>query len=147
MIVHVPELPIHCPECQTEFEPIPNELVTGKYCYKCHIDFILTDSQTQKFDAGKSPMGLLSTAALTKIAEVLSFGAQKYSAHQWRSGIEWQRLLDAALRHLLAFNDGQDVDEETGLSHLAHLGCCVMFLLEFEETHPELDNRYKPEHY
>ena len=99
--------------------------------------------QTQKFDAGKPPMGLLSTAALTKIAEVMAFGAQKYSAHQWRSGIEWQRLLDAALRHLLAFNDGQDVDEETGLSHLAHLGCCIMFLLEFEKTHPELDNRYK----
>ena len=97
----------------------------------------------QKYDAGKPPMGLLSTKALVKIAEVLAFGAQKYSSHQWRSGIEWQRLLDAALRHLLAFNDGQDIDEETGLSHLAHLGCCVMFLLEFEDTHPELDNRYK----
>ncbi len=104
---------------------------------------MIPTDQTQKFDAGKPPMGLLSTTALIKIAEVMAFGAQKYSAHQWRSGIEWQRILDAALRHLLAYNDGQDTDEETGLSHLAHLGCCIMFLLEYEDTHPELDNRYR----
>ena len=100
-------------------------------------------TQNQKYDAGKTPMGLLSTTALTKIAKVMAFGAQKYSVHQWRSGMNWQRVLDAALRHLLAYNDGKNVDDETGLSHLAHLGCCVMFLLEYEETHPELDNRYK----
>ena len=101
-------------------------------------------SQFQKLDAGKPPLGLLSTTALTKIAEVMAIGAEKYAAHRWRSGMEWQRLLNAALRHLLAYNDGQDTDEETGLSHLAHLGCCVIFLLEYEETHREFDNRYRP---
>jgi hypothetical protein len=47
------------------------------------------------------------------------------------------------MRHLHAFNDGEDKDPESGLSHLAHLGCCVMFLLEFEKTHKELDDRFK----
>ena len=41
-------------------------------------------------------------------------------------------------------NDGEDKDPESGLSHLAHAACCIMFLLEFEKTHPELDDRYKP---
>jgi len=43
----------------------------------------------------------------------------------------------------MAFNDGEDKDPESGLSHLAHSLCCLMFLLEFEKTHPELDDRYK----
>ena len=37
--------------------------------------------QTQKFDAGKPPMGLLSTTALTKIAEVMAFGRADWPAH------------------------------------------------------------------
>ena len=53
------------------------------------------------------------------------------------------RPLAAAMRHIMAFNDGEDKDPESGLSHLAHAACCIMFLLEFEKTHPELDDRYK----
>ena len=100
------------------------------------------DDQVQKYDGGKAPLNLLSTVALNKTAEVLGFGAQKYSAHQWRAGIEWSRLLRAAMNHLTAYNDGIDLDEESGLSHLAHAACNVMFLLEYEQTHPEMDDRY-----
>jgi hypothetical protein len=48
------------------------------------------------------------------------------------------------MRHIMAFNDGEDKDPESGLSHLAHAACCIMFLLEFEKTHQELDDRFKP---
>ena len=96
-----------------------------------------------KHDIGKPPMSLLSTTALVEIANVLEFGKNKYAAHNWRKGFHWSRLIDAAMRHLTAFNAGEDKDPESGLSHLAHLGCCVMFLLEFEKTHPKLDDRYK----
>jgi hypothetical protein len=97
-----------------------------------------------KFDHGKPRMSLLSREALTQIAQVLSFGATKYDAHNWRGGMKWSRLLDAALRHLHAFIDGEDTDPETGLSHLAHASCCLMFLLEYQKNHQELDDRFKP---
>lgn len=97
-----------------------------------------------KHDAGKAPMSLLSHEALHQTAMVLEFGRQKYAAHNWRNGFEWSRPLSAALRHLTAFVDGEDKDPESGLSHLAHAMCCVMFVLEFEKTHPELDDRWKP---
>lgn len=103
----------------------------------------LARSQGQKADAGKLPVGLISTTALRKLAAVLQFGAQKYAAHNWRKGIEWQRTIDAALRHLMAYNNGEDIDPESGLSHAAHAMCNLMFLLEWEETHRDLDNRYK----
>ncbi len=88
-------------------------------------------------------MSLLSSIALLKISEVMTYGKIKYAAHNWRGGFVWSRPLAAAMRHLVAYIGGQDKDPETGLSHLAHCACCILFLLEFEDTHPELDDRYK----
>jgi hypothetical protein len=97
-----------------------------------------------KHDDGKTPMNLLSREALEQIAMVMAFGKEKYAAHNWRKGFQWSRPLSAAMRHIMAFNDGEDKDPESGLSHLAHAACCIMFLLEFEKTHKELDDRWKP---
>jgi len=97
-----------------------------------------------KFDSDKLPVNLLSTEAMLQITAVLKFGAEKYHAHNWRDGFAWSRPLAAAMRHIMAYNDGEDRDSESGLSHLAHAACCIMFLLEFEKTHPHLDDRYKP---
>ena len=98
-----------------------------------------------KFDTDKLPLNLLSTEAMNQTAAVLKFGAIKYAEHNWRKGFTWSRPLAAAMRHITAFNDGEDKDPESGLSHLAHAACCIMFLLEFEKTHPELDDRYNPD--
>ena len=95
-----------------------------------------------KHDGGKVPLHLLSTVALNKTAEVMAFGAKKYGTDAWRAGMDWSRLIGAALRHITAFNGGEDVDPESGLSHMAHAACCVMFLLEYEDTFPEGDDRY-----
>ena len=97
-----------------------------------------------KFDQDKPDMSLLSSIALEEIAKVMTYGKKKYSAHNWRSGFIWSRPLAAAMRHLVSFLGGEDKDPETGLSHLAHAACCLMFMLEFEKTHKELDDRYKP---
>lgn len=96
-----------------------------------------------KHDQGKAPMSLLDRHALEQIAAVLGFGAKKYAAHNWRGGIAYSRLLDAALRHLMAFADGEDLDPESGLPHVAHAGCCIMFLLGMMNTRADLDDRYK----
>ena len=85
-----------------------------------------------KFDGGKVMLELLPWEALIEIAKVLTFGAGKYGAHNWRgTGLSYSRLLGAALRHLSAWAMGEDRDKETGLSHLAHAGCCILFLLSY----------------
>src|SRR5690349_19376477 len=92
----------------------------------------------RKYDGEKARMELLSVPALEAIAQVLTYGAKKYSTptdtgdHNWRKGFAWSRLIGAALRHLFAWMRGENRDPESGLSHLAHAGCCVMFLLEHE---------------
>jgi hypothetical protein len=107
-------------------------------------DIKLKTNAALKFDDDKPPMNLLSREALEQTAKVMAFGKEKYDAHNWRKGFAWSRPLSAAMRHLMAFNDGEDKDPESGLSHLAHAACCIMFLLEFEKTHQELDDRFKP---
>ena len=98
----------------------------------------------KKYDQKKVRLDLLSSKWLMGVGKVLTFGAEKYAAHNWREGISASRLIAAFQRHMLAFNDGEDLDPETGLSHIYHASCCVMFLAELMETMPEqIDDRYK----
>lgn len=98
----------------------------------------------KKYDDSKVQVNLLSSKSLIEIARVMTFGAQKYGSQNWREGIAWSRVYAAVQRHLLAWNDGETNDPETGISHLAHAGCGILFLLEYAQTHPELDDRYAP---
>ena len=100
-----------------------------------------TNSSATKHDAGKTEYCYLSPIAMEEICKVLTFGAKKYAPHNWTKGFKWTRVFSAAMRHLFAWLSGQDKDSETGLSHLAHAACCIMFLLEFAVTKPELDDR------
>ena len=95
-----------------------------------------------KFDAGKPPLGLIPRQALEAEAQVMAFGANKYGRDNWRGGMDWTRLSDAALRHITAFVDGEDVDPETGLPHLAHARCCLAFLLAYSELELGRDDRH-----
>ena len=95
-----------------------------------------------KHDAQKIRVDLLSTLALEEIAKVLTFGAAEYADDNWRLGFHWRRLLGAELRHIFAFMRGEDFDRETGISHLAHAGCCIMFLLEHQLAGLGVDDRW-----
>lgn len=96
-----------------------------------------------KFDNEKIPVELLPTQALEEIGKVLAFGRKKYDAWNWSKGFKWSRLIGAAMRHLFAWQRGEDKDKESGLSHLAHLGCCVLFLLQHEISGLGEDDRHK----
>jgi hypothetical protein len=96
-----------------------------------------------KYDKDKPRFDLIDAYATEELARVLTFGAKKYKAHNWREGIEFSRLIAAAKRHINAIEKGDDLDEETGLSHAAHAMCCMMFLTWMQRFRPDLDDRYK----
>ena len=106
--------------------------------------FVLEKTGGTKFDGEKPRMDLLDADYLEGVAKVLTFGANKYAAHNWREGINVSRLIAASYRHLGAINRGEDVDSESGLAHAYHLGCCVMFLASMLNTRPDLDDRWTP---
>lgn len=96
-----------------------------------------------KHDQGKPPLSLIPKESLWEIGRVLEFGAKKYSPYNWRKGFDYSRLISAAMRHISQFNDGEDIDSETKLSHLAHAICCLMFLLEQQKLQYGNDDRYR----
>jgi hypothetical protein len=98
-----------------------------------------------KFDQNKPPMQLIPWEAMTGIAQVLDFGRQKYAEHNWRNGFLWGRLAGAALRHIFAWLSGEDKDPESGLSHIDHALCCLMFLSAHIKGGLGKDDRWKVE--
>ena len=89
--------------------------------------------QKFKADAGKIRVSLLMEGmprALLAIAAVLTYGAQKYEAHSWKK-VSMDRYADAKFRHILEelAGFGED-DPESGLLHMSHEACNVLFTLE-----------------
>ena len=76
---------------------------------------------------------LLPWVATSLVVKVLTYGAKKYAPENWRKVQDPQdRYFAAAMRHLVARRDGQKLDPESGLPHLAHAACCILFMLELE---------------
>lgn len=90
----------------------------------------LKSKEAIKFDDGKVDWSLVPFEALEGMAQVLQFGAKKYAAWNWTEGggFKWTRLLGSCLRHLFAFARGEDVDPESGISHISHAQCNLLFL-------------------
>lgn len=85
---------------------------------------------------------LIPVDALRQVAEHYGKGAQKYSDNNWRKGYEYSKAYAALQRHAQAWWGGEDVDEETGSSHLAAVAFHAMSLMTFLVEHPEFDDRY-----
>lgn len=96
-----------------------------------------------KHDAGKPRLSLIPRAALEAEARVMGFGANKYGTFNWKKGLAYSRLLDAALRHVHAFVDGENDDPESGLNHLAHARANLAMLLDQLHSGAGEDDRYK----
>jgi hypothetical protein len=87
----------------------------------------------RKFDGGKLEYGLLPPLALKEVVKVLTFGAQKYARDNWQVVPDSKRrYFDALQRHTWAWKEGEQLDPESGIHHLAHAMCCLMFLYEHD---------------
>lgn len=87
-----------------------------------------------KHDGGKDPWHLLPWGPVRDIVRVLAYGAKKYAPNNWQEVPQArERYFAAAQRHLLAWwDDGERTDAESGLPHLAHAACCLLFLAWFD---------------
>jgi len=84
-----------------------------------------------KFDGGKLPWELFPWDGAKEIVKVLQFGANKYAPRNWEKGIKYSRIFGATIRHMTAWFLGETNDPETGLNHLAHAGCEILFALTY----------------
>ena len=87
---------------------------------------------------------LLPVLPLREVAKLYGVGAAKYAAHNWRRGYEWSNSYSALQRHAQRFWSGESIDPQGGFHHLAAVVFHALALMEFERTHPELDDRWQP---
>lgn len=85
---------------------------------------------------------LIPVEALAQVARLYGNGAKKYKAHNWRQGYEWSKSYAALQRHANAFWQGEDIDPEMGLPHLAAVVFHALALMTFMDEFPEFDDRF-----
>lgn len=95
-----------------------------------------------RFNNGKLKWSLVSWKALEPMVEVLMFGAKKYSSWNWTGGLKYTEICESLQRHLNAFIQGEDDDQESKLSHVGHILCNAMFLSYMYLFKKDFDDRY-----
>jgi hypothetical protein len=95
----------------------------------------------RKNDGGKLRFDLLPVEPLKQVVHVYTMGAAKYTDRNWEKGMRWGRIFAALMRHAWAWWAGERNDPVDGQHHLASVAWCALALMEYEQTHPELDDR------
>lgn len=96
-----------------------------------------------KFDSDKIRLELLPPELIFAVGDIMTSGAKKYTDRNWELGMNWSRVYGALMRHLWAWWRGDAGDPDTGRSHLWHAGCCIAFLIAYEERKTGTDDRPK----
>lgn len=92
------------------------------------------ETEAMRFNAGKIRYDLIPPEFIREVAEVFTFGAKKYKPNNWKGFTPEQQeeIKGSLLRHIYAYLEGEENDSESGLSHLAHAGCNLAFMIYFK---------------
>ena len=115
----------------TRIEQYDNELKRGEQ---------MTE-EGLKYDDGKNRYDLIDSYALDELTKIYTFGSKKYADNNWRKGFKWGRIFGALMRHSWAFWRGEELDEESGLPHMAHAAWCCFTLMNFSKFKIGEDDR------
>lgn len=94
-----------------------------------------------KHDSGKPKLSLVNRETLAGIAKAMEYGMAKYGKNNYKAGMDWSRVIDALLRHANAYAAKEDLDPESGLNHMYHVGACVSMLIYYIENKVGADDR------
>lgn len=100
------------------------------------------ENPKQAFGVAKPSFVYIPPAGLLYVGQVMETGAAKYGPMNWRdTSVVNDTYVNATLRHLLAYWDGQDLDEESHLPHLAHVAANALIMLDAQTCGKLVDKR------
>ena len=93
-------------------------------------------NQAHKADKGKPRFNLIPLHHLEGVAMIREYGVNKYGTRDgWRDVTNAkERYEEAMTRHWFAYLSGEELDEESGLPHIDHVICNLLFLKEFQDV-------------
>lgn len=111
-----------------------------------HEEHVLDESNPKDLlGIKKAPLRLVPPALAIGVAPAMALGASKYGPYNWREkAVRLSVYLEAIDRHLAAFKDGQTYDEESGASHLSHVGACLAIIMDADAIDKLIDDRPTP---
>lgn len=89
-------------------------------------------------EQGANDWTALSWIALRRIAAIYTEGADRYGTNNWRQGLTFSDTVNHLMEHLTLYLLG-----DRSADHLAKVAWGCMALMEFEQTHPELNDLLK----
>jgi len=96
------------------------------------------------FGLAKPGMRAVPPLPLLAVGQAMTVGMQKYGHYNWRNDpVTASVYYDAAMRHLLAWWDGQDLDTETGCQHLALAAANLLILMDADSGPWLNDDRHQ----
>jgi len=104
------------------------------------------DNPKTQYGEKKLKMSSTPIMPLQEMGKVFELGAKKYGRYNWRlHAVSATVYYDAALRHLMAWFEGEDMDPESAVSHLAHVMACMAILMDAQKNGKLKDNRLDAE--
>ena len=96
----------------------------------------ITD-RSLRYNTSKPDYSLIPLASMKEAARVLEYGATKYAIDNWKKPTNWRVSYACLMRHMAAWQAGEDLDPESGYSHLGHAACNILQMLHMLENHPQ----------
>lgn len=94
-----------------------------------------------RFNYGKPDYSLIPLTTMADEARVWAYGKEKYAAWNWTKGMAWSIPFACLMRHMAAWQAGEECDAESGLPHLAHAMCNLRMLTLYATNYQEGDDR------
>ena len=94
-----------------------------------------------RYNDHKPDFSMIPLWTLEGEARVWQYGSRKYNAWNWTKGMAWSVPFACAMRHLAAFQRGEELDQESGEHHLDHVMCNIRMLRYYVTEYPEGDDR------
>jgi len=91
----------------------------------------------------KPKLSLIPQRSIIEVAKVMGYGANKYAKYNYSEGAYQTTYTDAAQRHINKYLLNEDVDDESGLFHLAHAAACILMLLDNDLIKSSINDRNK----
>lgn len=100
------------------------------------------DGTVMRYNGGKNRLDLVPMKWMEGLGSVVTFGANKYRPNGWRDGMPWNNTLGSALRHIAAWQNGEELDSDSGLPHLLHAATNLMFIYTYQQEGIGEDDRF-----
>lgn len=92
--------------------------------------------------ASKVSITKVPAVAILHTATAMMNGSEKYGPYNWRAkNVSAAIYIDAALRHLFSWFEGEEVAEDSGVHHLGHAMACCAILLDAQSNGNLVDDR------